>query len=132
MSWNFSVLLNDPTNIGGSADGVLVYDLQQALSTWSQYIIGIGTLDVQLNITTGGVRESGGPTSVVFTGTTSHGIPLYESSSQYELTTGNHVAGTSSDITINVDQSYFQYLDLVSGLTYGSSVPDNEYNPIDV
>lgn len=60
------------------------------------------------------------------------GLAVYEPSSQYELTTGQHVSGTTGDITINVDNAYLQYLDLTYGLSWGSSVPYNKLNPIDV
>jgi hypothetical protein len=123
--------LNDPDNAGGSADSTLVYDIEQAIGVWAQYILGTGNLVVALDVgATQEGRESGGPTSFSFTGTTSQGVSLYESSALYELTTGQHVSGTTSDITINIDPGYFQYLDLASGLTYGSQVPSNEYNPI--
>jgi hypothetical protein len=131
MSFNYAVQLNDPTNAGGSADPILVYDLQQALGVWSQYISGIGTLVVALDIanTTQG-RESGGPTSSSFIGTNSQGLNILEASSLYELTTGQHVSGTTSDITITIDPGYFHNLDLAANLTYNSQVPNNEYNPI--
>jgi hypothetical protein len=129
--WTYSVDLSDPTNAGGSNDSILVYDLQQALGVWSQYIVGLGTFVVALDIANTSVgRASGGPTSSYFVGTNSAGLNVFEPSSQYELTTGQHVAGTTSDVTITVDPGYFQYLDLASGLTYGSQVPNNELSPI--
>ena len=131
MPFNYSVQLDDPSNLGGPADAVLVYDLQQALGVWSDYINGVGTLVVDLKIAnTPTGRASGGPTSSVFVGTNSSGLNVFEPSSFYELTTGNHVNGTTSDITVTVSPSYFPNLDLASGLTYGSQVPANEYNPI--
>lgn len=131
MPFNFAVQLNDPANAGGSADPVLVYDLQQALSVWSQYIVGLGTLKIELDIAnTQEGRESGGPTSTEFVGTTAQGVNVFESSAFYELTTGNHVTGTSSDITITIDPGYFQNLDLSSGFSYGSTVASNHYNPV--
>jgi len=128
--WSYSVQLNDPSGAGGSADATLVYDLQQAIGFWTQYILGAGTLVVTLNIqnTTQG-RESGGPSVATFAGTNG-GLNLYEGAAQYELTTGQHVSGYSSDITINIDPGYFQYLDLDQGLSYYSDVPANKYNPI--
>ncbi|MGY3408333.1 hypothetical protein ACVWZV_004446 [Bradyrhizobium sp. GM5.1] len=64
MAFNYSVQLNDPTNSGGSSDAVLVYDVEQSLSVWSDYISGLGTLIVSLNIAnTSEGRETGGPTS---------------------------------------------------------------------
>src|SRR5262249_10838511 len=118
MSFSYQVNLSDPTNAGGSADPGLVYDLQQALNVWSQFISGLGTLGVELDIanTTEG-REAGGPTSSFFVGT-NQGLNVFEPSSLYELTTGNHVAGTTSDITITIDPGYFKYLDLAQNLAY--------------
>src|SRR5581483_4697841 len=101
-----------------------------ALGIWDQYIVGAGNLVVSLNIASDAEgRASGGPTSTAFAGTYG-GLNVYESSAEYELTTGQHVAGTSSDITITIDPGYLQYLDLDYGLSYGSQVPGNEYNPI--
>lgn len=131
MSWNYSVRLNDSGNLGGSADASLVYDLEQALAIWSQYILGIGTLVVDLVIGTTAVgRMSGGATSSFFIGTNAQGYNVFEPSSLYELTTGQHVGGTTSDITITVDTAYFSKLDLSYGLNYGSQVAGNLYNPI--
>jgi len=128
--WGYSVTLNDPSNLGGSNDATLVYDLQQALGFWTQYIMGSGTLTVALNIKSiSSGRESGGPTQWTQVGTNG-ALSIVEGSAQYELATGQHLAGTSSDITINVDPRYFQYLDLDSGLNYYSDVPTNKYNPI--
>ncbi|MGY3532824.1 hypothetical protein [Bradyrhizobium sp. USDA 4452] len=132
MTWNYSVTLNDSSNAGGSADTSLVYDLEQALNIWQRYILGIGTLAVSLNILPTPVgRADGGPTSSYNVGTNG-GLAVYEPSSQYELTTGQHVPGTTSDITINIDPGYFQYIDLDYGLSWSSQVPGNVINPINV
>ena len=125
MTWNYSVTLNDSSNVGGSADTSLVYDLEQALNIWQRYILGIGTMVVSLNILPTSVgRADGGPTSSYNVGTNG-GLAVYEPSSQYELTTGQHVPGTTSDITINIDPGYFQYIDLDYGLSWSSQVPGN-------
>jgi hypothetical protein len=132
MTFNYSVQLNDPTDLGGAADTFLVDDLEQALSVWSQYISGAGTLVVALDIENTSVgRAAGGPTSDFLIGH-KNGLDIYEPSSEYELTTGQHVSGTTSDITISIDPGYFRYLDLASSLTYSSQVPSNEYNPVDI
>ena len=100
------------------------------LGVWAQYISGIGVLNVGLTILgTQQGRESGAPTSS-YQVTTSNGTTIWGPSSLYELTTGQHVTGTSTDITIQIDPGYFKYLDLAPGLTYASQVPANEYNPI--
>ncbi|GKQ53005.1 calcium-binding protein [Bradyrhizobium sp. Ce-3] len=132
MAWTYTVQLSDPGGAGAATDSALVYDLQQALSIWQEYVGGIGNLVVDLNVETTAVgRADGGPTSSYYVGTNG-GLAVYEPSSQYELTTGQHVSGTTSDITINVDNAYLQYLDLTYGLGWSSSVPYNKLNPIDV
>jgi hypothetical protein len=124
------VTLTDSTNAGGGADTTLVYDLQQALGVWSNYISGLGTLNVALIIDqTSTGRVAGGPTSS-YPIETSNGFYVLESSAEYELNTGLHVAGTASDMTITISPAYFQYLCLTPSLSYDSSVPDNLYNPI--
>jgi hypothetical protein len=130
--FNYQVNLVDPANAGGSADGVLVYDLQQALSEWSKYISGQGTIIAELRIaTTAEGRESGGPTSTFFVGTQG-ARNVFESSAEYELATGKHVTGTSSDIIITVDPRYLNQLSLQGGLTTESPVETGRYNPISV
>jgi Ca2+-binding RTX toxin-like protein len=131
MTFKSQVVLNDPTNAGGSgSDSVLVYDLQQALAQWSKYITGLGNLVVELNIVqTAEGRADGGPTSSVFAGTDS-GRTVYEFSSYYEMTTGQHVSGTTSDIIINISPAYFANLDLSRDLNYGEQSASNTYNPV--
>jgi hypothetical protein len=65
LPWNYSVQLQDPSDAGGSADdSSLVYDLQQAIGMFANYILGIGTLVVDLDIANTEVgRADGGPTS---------------------------------------------------------------------
>jgi hypothetical protein len=128
--FSYQVDLSDPNDAGGTADGVLVYDLEQALSVWAQHIVGLGTLVVQLNFDQTSTGRAGGIfTSSYYVGTR-NGINLFEPSSLYELTTGQHVSGTTSDITITVSPSYIAQLDLAAGLTYSSAVPTTEFNPI--
>jgi len=126
------VQLNDPSGAGGSADATLIYDLQQALGIWSQYIVGAGNLVVALNIgsSTEG-RASGGPTSTRFV-STSGGLNVYESVAEYELAGTGQFSGSAADIAITVDPGYLQYLDLDPGLTAGSPLPADKLNPIAV
>ncbi len=100
----YTVNLNDSQHLGATVDQELVTDMDASLNDWGQYIGGTGKLIVQLNITPT-TRENGGPTSGEFVSVVgSH--DLYTPSSIYELTTGQHVAGTTSDITITVDPTY--------------------------
>jgi Domain of unknown function (DUF4214) len=111
MAFAYSVILSDPNNLAASADSLLVADLDAALSDWSKYIAGIGTLVVQLNVlSTSTGRADGGSTSAVSTHTTLNGKQLLELSSVYELTTGQHAPGAASDITINVDPAFLSTL----------------------
>ena len=50
MSWNYSVQLNDPTNVGGSADGTLVYDLEASSRCLVPLHFGDRNMVVALNI----------------------------------------------------------------------------------
>ncbi len=133
MTISYQTIVNDPTNAGGSADAILQADMNAALSVYSQYLTGKGTLVVQLDIdntTTG--RESGGPTSSAPDGTSASGLSLFESSAAYELATGQHVAGTTSDITVTVDPGYMKELSLAAALSPSASVAGNLYNPVQV
>jgi hypothetical protein len=130
MAFSYQVNLSDPSIAAGSDDAAFVYDLQQALGVWSNYISGLGTLVVALDIdNTTSDRAAGGPASSYAVGT-NDGIAVLGPSSLWELTTGTHVSGSTSDITIIVSPSYLQYLDLSPGLTCSSQVPDDKYNPI--
>ena len=132
MAFNYQVSLSDPTSAGGAADAVLVYDLQQALGVLSGYISGLGTLVVGLDLVqTTEAREDGGPTTTQFSGT-NNGLNVFGSSALYELSTGSHVAETSTDITISVSPSYLAFQDLTPNLTYASAVANDKYNPIDL
>jgi len=67
-AWNYSVLRTEAS--GTSADATLVYDLQQALGVWQRYILGSGTLVVELAIgSTAQGRVSSTPTSYLSVGT---------------------------------------------------------------
>ena len=133
MSFTFQVVVSDPSNTGGAADAILAADMNAALGVYAQYLSGKGTLVVQLDISgTATGRESGGPTASANAGTAPGGLTLLESSAKYELTTGQHVSGTTSDITVTVDPSYMKLLDLSGPLSATAAVPYNAYNPAQV
>ena len=125
------VILSDPANLGAATDDALIHDLQVALQILSQYVSGLGTLDVALDIVPTAVgRADGSFTSSVFTGKAPDGKDVFEPSSLYELSTGQHVGGTTSDMFIELSPDYLQRLDLSQNLTYNSEVAANLYNPI--
>ena len=133
MAFSYNVILSDPNNLETANDGLLVTDLDAALSDWSNYITGLGTLVVQLNIENTLVgRADGGPTTIVSDGTTASGAMLLESSSVYELTTGQHVAGYSTDITIDVDPAYVSQLFLNPDPGSVTAIPRTETDAVSV
>ncbi len=106
MAFSASVSFSDPTVASDPQDGILQQAMNQALVNWSQYISGVGTLIVQLNVTDlgFGTLADGGPTSDQATGQTLNGNQVVKLSSAAELTTGGHLA--ASDITVDFNSSY--------------------------
>jgi hypothetical protein len=133
MGFSYSVVLSDPDNLETANDPTLVTDLQAALADWSQYIAGLGTLVVNLVIASTSVgRADGGPTAVVPVGTAADGAQIEEPSSVYELITGQHVLGASSDITVTVDPTYISTLFLNPDPGNGAAVPNDEIDAVSV
>ncbi|MBV9784125.1 MAG: Hint domain-containing protein [Acidisphaera sp.] len=130
MAFAYSVLLNDPQDLGGSDDSGLVTDLKAALADWSQYITGLGTLVVQLDFSSGsgGELASGGATVDIGDGQTLDGRELLTPSSIYELDNGAHVPGYTSDITVTVFTGSLSSLYINPDPGDGAAVPSNEYD----
>lgn len=127
----YAVHLTDTVNLGSVADAGLVSDLNAALAEWAQYITGAGTLTVQLTIAPT-TRENGGATTSYHVGADA-GRELYMPSSIYELTTGQHVAGSSSDITITVDPGYLaQYVWIDPNPDQPSTIPADRQDQVSV
>ncbi len=106
MGFAASVSFFDPTSASDPQDGNLQQALGQALAAWSQYISGVGTLDVQLNVKSldSSTLADGGPTRAKITGQTLNGNQIVELSSSNSLETGNHIA--SNDISLDFNSSY--------------------------
>ena len=120
MGFSESVSFSDPTVASDPQDGVVQQAMNEALVNWSQYISGVGTLIVQLNVAPlgAGVVADGGPTSAQATGQVSNGNQLVTLSSATELTTGGHLA--ASDIIVDFNSSYLaSYASAVSGTLVG-------------
>lgn len=126
MAFNFSYTLNDPSAAVDPQDGIVEAALTQALGAWSQYVSGVGTLIVQLNLVPFGAPSAtasyklgeGGPTTE--TGIGQDGwLQLNQASSVHELLTGDHLA--ASDITVNINSQ------LLPGITNVQS-----YNLVEV
>jgi hypothetical protein len=131
MAFSYSTVVSDPGNLGGSLDAIMATDLQAALADWSKYLDGLGTLVVNL-VVEHTLRANGGATSEVIEGTTASGATLVEASSTYELTTGRHASGTTSDITINIDPDYAKTLFLNPSPGNGAAIPANETDAVSV
>jgi len=132
MGFSYSVSLSDLAGLGSAEDGLVVTDMNAALADWSRYVGGLGTLSVQVDIAPG-LRANGDPTAVVLDGTLPDGASLVQTSSAWELATGTHVPGTSSDITINIDPSYLtQMLWLNPDPGDGAAVPGTLVDAVSV
>ena len=133
MAFSYSIDLSDAASLGNATENLLVTDLGAALADWSNYISGLGTLVVQLNILNTAVgRADGAATSGVSVGTTTGGATLVEPSSLYELATGHHDGSDTSDITINVDPVYLATLFLNPDPGDGATIPNNETDAVSV
>ena len=120
-----AVVLNDLSNLAGAYSTALVADVKQALDAWVTHLIGLGTLTVQVDVVNdgqNGLLADTAPTLDAIIGT-EDGHTLLESGAVYELSTGAHLSGGSSDITINVNAAYLsqEYLG-------GGSVPAGQYD----
>ena len=127
MAFNYAVTFSDPyAGFYVTQDAIVRQSLYGALATWSQYLNGVGTLEVQLNLAPLGAPDAGseftlaegGPTTTVAEGTTPDGHALQQSAAINELLTGAHEAG--SDITITFNS---QLLQLVTAMPSPGSNP---------
>ena len=133
VAFSYSIGLSDAANLGSATENLLDIDLGAALADWSNYITGLGTLVVQLNIVNTAVgRADGSPTSGVSVGTTGGGATLVEPSSLYELATGQHDGADTSDITINIDPTYVATLFLNPDPGDGATIPNHEIDAVSV
>lgn len=132
MTFSYSIELDDPHDLGGSDDAGLVTDLSYAAADWSQYITGSGTLVIALQFAAlgSGVLANGGATVDISEGQTLDGRTLLTPSSIYELTTGQHVQGYTTDITVTVSTEYLDELYIDPDPAAGDTVPAGEYDAL--
>ncbi len=120
MAFTYSVSLSDPNAAKDTQDSTVKQALNDALTTWGQYIGTGGNLEVQLNITDLGKpganglieRADGAPTQETNAGLASDGHVLAQSDAVAALRNGTHVA--ASDITIDFNS---QLLASITGET---------------
>ena len=109
MAFNYAVSFYDLTGASDPQDSVVLAAMDAALAAWSQYLTGVGTLQVQLNIQPLGAPSlsseytlaEGGPAATVADGTTADGHALRQTAAINEMLTGNHVAATDITVTFN-------------------------------
>ena len=102
MTFRYTVSLNDPNH--SSQGAALIADINAAALTWSRYMQGRGTIDIQVNITPT-TRANGGPLTSAYIG--SDGArSVYESGAANGLRTAVEPNGSSPDVIINVDTTY--------------------------
>ena len=106
QDFQFSISINDTASITGAQETQIVNDLSAAALDWAQYVTGFAPLRIQLNISDNSTPQAelanGGFTSSVSTGQIVNGHTIFIPSSLYALTTGSYLAGTTSDIVINL------------------------------
>jgi hypothetical protein len=106
MAFTYTVQLNDP--YGLSQDNAVIAAMQAAAAAWSEYLTGVGPLEIQINVTSSTTtRESGDPTTWVADGSTGARTDFLSGAS-YELLTGIHANGATSDVIVNIDRTFLQ------------------------
>ncbi|MGY3494967.1 hypothetical protein [Bradyrhizobium sp. USDA 4502] len=106
MTFKYSVTLSDSGHL--SQDASLIAVTNAAIAEWSQFIQGLGTIDVQVNVTPT-TRANGGVGVVVYAGADG-ARDVYEAGTAYELQTGVDYNGSSPDLIINIDPVYLTTL----------------------
>jgi hypothetical protein len=122
MSFNYTITLNDPTNSPQAS--ALIKNITAATASWSSYINGLGSLDIQVNIADTAVgRANGGAATSAYLGMDGS-RQVFESATANELRTGKDANGSAADLIINVDPDYLKTLWL--GLGGASSIPSDK------
>jgi len=126
---DFTVTLDDPSHL--SQDTALITDADAAAADWAQYFSGLGTIEIEIDVTPT-TRANGGPVTVVPDGTNGSRT-VYEAGTISEMTTGSHPSGTPPDIVISIDPTYLQdelWLDPNPGGP--SPIPSNRTDAVSV
>ncbi len=109
QDFQFTIAVNDTASITAAQEAQIVNDLSAAALDWAQYVTGYAPLRIQLNIadnlSPGVELANGGFTTSVATGQIVNGATILIPSSLYALTTGSYIAGSTSDIVINLPLS---------------------------
>jgi len=109
MAFNYNIIIDQYASVTKTQDTYVYQALNDALSAWSRFLNGNGTLNVHVSVTgLGGSSNAGGayiaaakPTRYA---TPVAGVPepaVVEASSAYALRTGSHMAGSDIEVTFN-------------------------------
>ncbi len=131
----FTVGITDAASLLGAGvisptqETEILQDATAAAADWGQYISGAAPLRVAIDIAplSGDYLSTGGATTDVVAGQLD-GRTLMEPSSEYALTTGQYAAGSTSDITITLNQADLSEFYLNPDPGTPGTVPANEYD----
>jgi hypothetical protein len=131
MSFSYSVQINDPAH--RSQDAALKADVEAALGEWSNFLIGQGSMEVQVNIVSTTSGRASGRSETSFLVGTDGARSVFEQGAAHELITGSDPNGSSADIIIEVDPNYLVdelWLDPDPG--HPSNIPANRTDAVSV
>ncbi|MBM3485440.1 MAG: hypothetical protein FJX67_02235 [Alphaproteobacteria bacterium] len=106
MAFLYSVSINDPTSALQPAHFNLLQATQAALATWSNFVDGKGSLEVELRIgaNAGGLSVADAFTTFLEVSPTR---VLAEPNVTHELRTGNDLNGPTVDLVLHLDPGFY-------------------------
>jgi Ca2+-binding RTX toxin-like protein len=102
----FEVAVTDTTGRGAGFMSALTANALAAADIWSSYLVGQGTISVQINIVELSSDQANGHSPTMAFDHVSNGIAIYEPGAAHELRTGVDSTPVGPDIEINVDPDY--------------------------
>ena len=139
QSLDYQIQYNDPNHYAGTLASAIRADMSAAMQNFEGEVHGAGTLSIQLNIvasnaSNAGELADGGPSALMPDGMLD-GRALETPAALYELRTGTHLPGYSSDIVVDVPSSALGELYFDPNPSAGdniASVAPSEYDGITV
>ncbi len=102
----FNVTVVDASGRGGGYSAALASSALAAGSYWAGYLVGLGTIDIQITIQDVPSNRADGTSTVVSFSTTAGGYNIYNMGAAAETLNGADPNGGSPDILIRVDPDY--------------------------
>lgn len=122
----YKVSLNDPSNMASMYRSAIQATAEAAAGRWLNLVQGFGSIDIQVNFTSGAdFLATGGSASSAYVGEVK-GITILQQGAPWELQTGIDVNGTAPDliVTLNADRISEMFFDP----TMSSAVPGNKFD----